>query len=368
MSNVRFWTRSAIALSLAVGGIGVTGTSAQAAAKTPAKVLRAGVQKIQRDYKLPGVIGMVRNGDKVTYAHAGKGDMFRNVPADPRAQFRIGSNTKQFTSAVLLQLEAEHKLSLNDKVGKWLPGVVGKNGNDGRKITIRQLLNHTSRIPDYLRNTAIQAEYVADLNPGKKWDPRKLVDTATANKPLEKYAYSNTNYVLAGMIIKAVTGKSAAAQIRARFIKPLHLTHTTFPVTDYKLHGNWLHGYTAIRDISFSSVQLTGSAGAMVSTAADLAKFERALFSGRLLPKKQQRELETVGGYTNYALGVGRIKTRCGTVFTHNGAVLGYESTWLSSPDGKRQVVLAQNEYHLIDTGTAAAQWKTAVATYCAGK
>ncbi|WP_285575178.1 serine hydrolase domain-containing protein [Actinoallomurus iriomotensis] len=350
-------------LITATGAAGVT--AARAEAQTPGEVLQAGVAKARSDNNLPGVIGMVRDGDAVEYAHAGWGDMFMRVPADPKAQFRIGSNTKQFTSTVLLQLEAEHKLSLDDTVDRWLPGVVNKNGNDGKKITIRQLLNHTSLIPDYL-TPLTSAEYVADLNPDRSWTPQQLVDMATSQAPLKKPGYSNTNYILAGMVIKAVTGNDPATEVKNRIIDPLGLKNTTFPATDPKLYGNWLHGYEFIRDISFSNVQLLGSAGAIVSTMDDLADFDRALFSGRLLPPAQQRELETVGGFTNYALGVGRIATKCGEVFTHTGEVLGYASTWISSADGERQAVVATNEYHLLQSGTAEAEWNTALDAYCA--
>ncbi|MGI5224239.1 serine hydrolase domain-containing protein [Actinoallomurus sp. CA-142502] len=370
---MKFWragTRAVIALSILItGAAGVT--AARAEAQTPGEVLQAGVTKARSDNNLPGVIGMVRDGETVEYAHAGWGDMFMRVPADPKAQFRIGSNTKQFTSTVLLQLEAEHKLSLDDTVDRWLPGVVNKNGNDGKKITIRQLLNHTSRLPDYISDTAFRNEYIADLNNGKHWDPRKLVDIAISNPPLDKFAYSNTNYILAGMVIKAVTGNDPATEVKNRIIDPLGLKNTTFPTDDPKLYGNWLHGYEWVRDISFSNVSAFGPAGAIVSTMDDLADFDRALFSGRLLPPAQQQELETVGGFTNYALGVGRVDTKkCGEVFTHTGEVLGYVSTWISSADGERQVVVAQNEYHVglvtDNEPGVTAQWDTAVDAYCA--
>jgi D-alanyl-D-alanine carboxypeptidase len=363
-AQVGFWRisgRAVIAISVVVGLTGA-GVAARADQPTAGDVLQTGMQRLHTDGKMPGAIGMVRNGDAVSYAHAGWNDMFARVPADPRSQFRIGSNTKQFISTVILQLEAEHKLSLDDTVDHWLPGVVSANGNDGTKITIRQLLNHTSRIPDYLGDMA--AGYAADLDPGHQWDPRHLVDVATSKPPLKQYGYSNTNYILAGMIIKAVTGHDAASEVRTRIIDRLGLTHTTFPTSDPKLYGNWMHGYETVRDISFSNVTLLGSAGAIVSTLDDLATFDRALFSGRLLPQAQQQELETVGGFTNYALGVGKIDTRCGPVFTHTGEVLGYESTWITSADGRRQVVVANNEYHLLAAGDG--QWNAALDAYCA--
>lgn len=329
------------------------------------------VTKLQSEHKLPGVIGMARSGGSTQYAASGYGDMFRRVPADPKAQFRIASNTKAFVSTVLLQLEAEGKLSMNDTVDRWLPGLVAANGNDGRKITIRQLLNHTSGLPDYTNDLRISGTYVADINPYRKWDPRTLVKAATANKQLSapgtKFNYANTNYVLGGLVIQAATGHHPAVEVRNRIIKPLGLTNTTFPEADPKLYGNWLHGYFTIRDISFTNVQVFGAAGAMVSTQEDLADFTRALASGRLLPRAQQREMQqVVSPDMPYGLGVVMAKTPCGTAWSHNGAVLGYFSQWYTSPDGKDQVVMATNRYNMIPDKAGTALVTAAQDAYCA--
>ncbi|MEV4008510.1 serine hydrolase domain-containing protein [Actinomadura sp. NPDC049753] len=352
-------------------------TVASAGAKTEAgnDVRAAGLQervaRLQSEHHLPGVIGMARSGADTQNAAAGYGDMFMRVPADPRAKVRIGSNTKAFVSTVLLQLEAEGKLSLNDTVDRWLPGLVAANGNDGRKITIRQLLNHTSGLPDYTHDLRISGSYVADINPYRKWDPRELVKAATANKPLSapgaKFNYANTNYVLGGLIIQAATGHHPAVEVTNRIIKPLGLSDTTFPEADPKLYGNWLHGYFTIRDISFSNVQMFGAAGAMVSTQEDLADFTRALASGRLLPPAQQRELQQVASPDKpYGLGVIMMKTPCGTAYSHNGAVIGYFSQWLTSPDGKDQVVMATNRYNMIPDKAGTAVVTAAQDAYCA--
>ncbi|WP_433464256.1 serine hydrolase domain-containing protein [Spirillospora sp. CA-128828] len=338
-----------------------------------AAVLQDRVAKLRSEQKLPGVIGMVRSGSSTQYATAGYGDMFRRVPADPKAKFRIASNTKAFVATVLLQVEAEGKLSMNDTVDRWLPGLVAANGNDGRKITIRQLLNHTSGLPDYINDLRISGSYVADINPYKQWDPRTLVKAATSNKaqsaPGAEYHYANTNYVLAGMIIQAATGRHPADEVRSRIIEPLGLTDTTFPKADPKLYGNWLHGYFTIRDISFSNVQVLGAAGAMVSTQEDLADFTRALASGRLLPPAQQREMQqVVSAKTPYGLGVIIAQTPCGMAWMHNGAALGYFSHWYTSPDGKQQAVVATNRYNMIPTKVDSEVIKAAQDSYCALK
>jgi D-alanyl-D-alanine carboxypeptidase len=352
---------------------GLAGAANAAPAPTPAEILQAGAQAGLKD-GYPAVIGMVRNGDNTQYIQAGSADRVKGTPADPKMKFRIGSNTKAFTATVLLQLEAEHKLSLDDTVDHWLPGAVNANGNDGTKITLRQLLTHTSGIPDYAANAQFDLNYVGNLNPSLQWAPQTLVNLGTSSKPVAapgaKYSYSNTNYVLAGMVIKAVTGNDPAVEIQHRIIEPLGLHDTTFPASDPAMPANSLNGYFialgVYRDVTASQVQAFGSAGAIVSTLDDLATFERALMTGKLLQPAQEQELKTTvpmdaTSGNGYGLGIGHAQTPCGPVWTHTGAVLGYLSQWITSDDGSKQMVYAVNEFHMIegtpgqtDVGTAA--------------
>ncbi|WP_035791831.1 serine hydrolase domain-containing protein [Kitasatospora mediocidica] len=371
MKSLRVTAVSAALLLAALAGVG----PANADTPTAAGILQTGAQKGVAD-GYPGVIGLVRQGDTTQYVHAGTGNLATGVPADPKAQFRIGSNTKAFTSTVLLQLEAEGKLSLDDTVARWLPAAVNANGYDGTKITLRELLNHTSGLPDYAGTAQVSGPYALDLNPNQAWAPQSLVDIALASRapvaaPGQKWSYANTNYVLAGMVITAVTGNSPATEIQNRIIAPLGLTNTTFPTSDPNLYGNYLHGYVHpvvfyTNDVTVSDVQLFGPAGAMVSTLDDLTAFGRALLTGKLLPPAQEAELKTTvpvdgSATTGYGLGIEHVQLPCGQwAWGHNGAVIGYFSTWLSSDDGTKQVAHANNEFHLLsgtagqtDTGTA---------------
>ncbi|GAU70860.1 D-stereospecific peptide hydrolase precursor [Streptomyces sp. NBRC 110611] len=361
----RTWSLRLTTAGAALGLAAVIGAGpAVAAEPTPADILRAGAQKGVAD-GYPGVIGLVRKGDTTQYVHAGVGSLATKVPADPKARFRIGSNTKAFTATVLLQLESEHRLSLDDTVARWLPGAVGANGYDGSKITLRQLLNHTSGLPEYAGSVDVSVPYVLNTDPRRPWPPQTLVNIALKqhkpnSAPGQKFGYSNTNYVLAGMVIKAVTGNDAATEIKQRIIEPLGLRDTTFPTSDPALYGTYLRGYmyplvgVLIRDVTASNVQVFGPAGAMVSTQDDLAAFGRALLTGRLLPPAQMAELKTTvpmnaEGTAAYGLGIEHLKLPCGQwAWGHNGAVLGYFSEWLTSEDGSRQVVHANNEYHMI--------------------
>lgn len=372
--GLRRWVLPVAALT---GLLLTAAVPANAATQTPAGILQAGAEQGVVD-GYPGVVGLVRQGDTAPqYAHAGVSDVATNVPADPKAKFRIGSNTKVFTSAVLLQLEGEQRLSLDDTVARWLPGAVDANGYDGTKITIRQLLNHTSGLPEYAGSAQVSASYFLNIDPKRVWEPQTLVDVALSqhapqSAPGEKFGYANTNYVLAGMVIKAVTDADAATEIQKRIIEPLGLHDTSFPTTDPTLQGDYLHGYdrslsVVTRDVTVSNVQVYGSAGAMVSNLDDLATFDRALMTGKLLAPAQMTELKTTvpmensEGATSYGLGVEHLQTPCGEwVWGHNGAVLGYFSEWLISEDGDKQVLHANNEYHMLpgtkgqsDTGQA---------------
>ncbi|WP_458088086.1 serine hydrolase domain-containing protein [Streptomyces malaysiensis] len=359
----RWWMASgATALSCALL-TGVTLNTAQADDETPSSILQAGAEKGVSD-GYPGVIGLIRNGDSTEYVHAGVGNISTKTDADPKAKFRIASNTKTFTATVLLQLEGEGKLSLDDSVAKWLPDAVNANGYDGSKITIRELLNHTSSLPDYAADAQLSGAYYNNNDPDKAWAPQQLVNIALRqhapqSAPGEKFGYANTNYVLAGMVIKAVTGNEPGDEIQKRIIEPLNLNDTKF-ATDSSISGNYLHGYSysflfGMRDVTTSNVQIFSTAGAIVSTLDDMATFQRALMTGKLLAPEQLKELKTTvpessDGSTDITagLGIGRVKLSCGKVaWGHTGAVLGYYSEWLISEDGKTEVIHANTEDHM---------------------
>lgn len=367
-----------ISAALVLVGAVLAPTQANASVPSAADILQAGAELGVRD-GYPGVIGLVRNGSDAQYVRAGLSSRFTGTRADPSMKFRIGSNTKAVIATVLVQLHGEGKLSLDDKVARWLPDAVKANGHDGTKISIRQLLNHTSGLPDYDGDARVSVPYIANTDPRQVWPPQTLVDIALSAAPVgapgEKFSYANTNYVLAGMVIKAVTGNEPAVEVQRRVIQPLGLRDTTYPTADPAMPPNSLGGHfwignLLIRDVTASNVQTFGAAGAMVSTLTDLATFERALQNGQLLTPAQLTELRTtvpINADAGYGLGIGLVKTPCGQVFQHSGAVLGYYSVWLTSADGARQVVLAANEFHMLgNTRGQLDVGKAAVDAYCA--
>ncbi|POM27871.1 D-alanyl-D-alanine carboxypeptidase precursor [Actinomadura rubteroloni] len=350
-----------VAATVAVCGAAV-------AAPAPPSALQSGLDAVVTANG-GGAIGLVRADGTEQTAASGHGDLYAGAKADPAAQFRIGSNTKAFVSTVLLQLEAEGRLSLDDTVARWLPGAL----RDGDKVTVRQLLNHTSGIYDYMSDLGLLVTYGVNLFADLKYTPQQLVDIANRNKPYFApgggWHYSNTNYILAGMVIRAVTGHDPAAEINRRIIVPLGLTSTYLPTGASKLSGDFMHGYEFLLDVSASNTYVTGTAGGIVSTLKDEANFARALLTGKLLPPKQMEELRTAAPTgtdgTGYGIGLVRAQTPCGVAWMHKGAVLGYINTWMSTPDGRRQVVIAMNVYPGMNSGTID---QAASNTFCAGQ
>ncbi|MFD7909821.1 serine hydrolase domain-containing protein [Streptomyces sp. NPDC059752] len=309
----------------------------------------------------PGVVAYARRGERESRTAAGLADTATGERARPDQRFRIASNTKSFVSTVLLQLEGEGRLSLDDSVDTWLPGVVRGNGNDGTAITVRQLLNHTSAIYDPTNEPEFFAPYLERHDWDHVYTPREVIARAVRHEPTftsdDGWGYSNTNYLLAGLVIEAVTHRSAPSEIHRRIIAPLGLKDTSFPVTDPNIRGPHLHGYDLKgRDVTRFSPSYDWTAGAMISTVGDLARFHRALFAGVLLRPAQQRELLTGSlGKPAYGLGVQSVDVTCGSgpgrkqvsAWATDGSGPGFTSVSLTTADGGRQLVLAANVYDL---------------------
>ena len=222
-----------------------------------------------------------------------------SVPVRPDCVWQIGSNTKAFTSVLLLQLEAQGRLSIDDPLGRWLPQY-----RRWRNVSIRRLLNMTSGIPTYDDQPAWYADYAA--NPHRYFSPERLVNYVIDAPATSGYSYSNTNYILAGMIIERVTGRSYRNQLYRRIINPLrlcdlHYRPHVYPssVTRREPAGYLFNNQFPLpellgRDVSRDTLSWARSAGGILSTTSDMTRWERALYSGRLLPPKQQAELKSL--------------------------------------------------------------------------
>lgn len=320
----------------------------------------------------PSMVAEVRDPQGRWYGSAGVADVRTGRKRHAQERFRIGSAAKPFTATVVLQLEAEGKLSLDDSVEKWLPGLVKGNGNDAGAITVRHLLNHTSGIFNYGNDK----EEFAKLS-GAAWlehrydayTPEQLVKIGLRNArsfeaPGDGFVYSNTGYILAGMIVEKVTGRTLAGEIERRIVRPLGLTGTYLPGKETKIRGPHPRHYSTlfatdagaeVYDVTDQSPTTGWAAGGVVSTTGDLHRFAAALLRGKLLPPAQQREMFTMvktgirlpdGTWkdtwildTTYGTGVFSWKLACGVeVWGIGGAITGGFSFAMGTRDAKRMM------------------------------
>ncbi|WP_380280202.1 serine hydrolase domain-containing protein [Kitasatospora purpeofusca] len=317
---------------------------------------RAAMAELVRAEGLPGTIAGVREDGGSWSAAVGAADTTTGQPRSPRERFRIGSLTKTFTATVVLQLRAEGRLSLDDSVEKWLPGVVQGNGNDGSAITIRQLLGHTSGLFSYEEDPAMIQRLASPDFLVHRYDtyrPEDLVRTAVSHPPLfapgTSRSYSNTNFVLAGMIIAKVTGHPYGEAIERRIIRPLGLSATTLPGTAADLPRPHALGYSKLFGGSATPLETTelnpswgGAAGEMISTTADLTRFYSALMRGQLLPRAELDEMVPAAG--GPGLGIGSVKLSCGvTLWGHTGGIHGSSTVALTTRDGRHAAAFNTN-------------------------
>jgi D-alanyl-D-alanine carboxypeptidase len=259
--------------------------------------------------------------------------------------FRIGSVTKSFVAALVLQLAARGTLRLDDPIERWLPGVVPNGG----AISLRRLLNHTSGLYDYSLDPRLnEAMYGRPV----LWRPLDLVAVGTSHAPLfapgAGWAYSNTNYVLLGLAVQAATKTTAETQLARRILRPLGLHDTALPRTP-RLRAPFAHGYVlpARTDVTEVGTGWAWTAGGVVSTVRDVARFYSFLLKGRLVRSALLRELRRpvpIGGNGDgYALGLMVSNRGCGFSWGHNGSVPGYTTYALNSPSADRQLVVLVN-------------------------
>lgn len=327
-----------------------------------------------RDLGAVGAQGQVSAGWRTTTARSGVADRTTGAPMPVAGSFRIGSDTKTFVSVVVLQLAGEGRLSLEDTVERWLPGVVSGNGNDGRRVTVRQLLQHTSGIANFTEDMpALRSEEAFLEHRFDHYEPADLVALAMRHPPVfapgTHWAYSNTNYVLAGMIVRAATGQSWAEQVSRRIVRPLGMRDTFFPGDRVSLPPRSAHAYQqfapggTLVDVTDFNPTAADAAGGLVSATADLNRFWRALQRGWLLRPAEQAELHrTVLAETlqdvrpgmRYGLGIFLVPTACGRYWGHPGDVPG-TSTFNGVDDGGDRAVVVYRTTGLADPAASGA-------------
>ncbi|MCE7004227.1 beta-lactamase family protein [Kibdelosporangium philippinense] len=332
--------KTTIKLASLIVAFGVAAGAATASAAPPNDL-----EHLVKNEKFPGAV-LVTQSTSYTAGVARRGQ-----PGKPpvNGRVRAASNTKTFVAVVILQLVAEGKIALDAPVETYLPGLVRGDGIDGRKITVRQLLQHTTGLPNYTAYIGLE-DFEAFRN--RYYEPRQLLELALAHpanfQPGERWEYSNTNYILAGMVIERVTGRPVAEQVTKRVIDKIGLRDTYWPgVGDKTIRGQHPQGYGLAKDgsvIDVTSLDPSAgwAAGQLISTPRDLSTFFAALLDGRLLPAAQLSEMQkTVPSDmfpgSGYGLGLARIPLSCGGVYWgHGGDIPGFETRGGATEDGRR--------------------------------
>lgn len=297
---------------------------------------------------MPGaVVEVIHEGKVVLSKGYGYADLEHNVPMTPTASFTIGSNSKQFTALSIYLLAQDSKLALDDDVRKYLPEVP----DFGKTITIRQLLHHTSGLRDYLELMALKAGRIDDVITQE--DVLALVKRQrTLNfAPGQQYLYSNTGYMLLGQVVQRVSGMPLAEFARVRIFEPLGMKHTQFlngygtlvpqRVLSYLPSGAGGYNYVAV-------CESVDGAGGVVTTAGDLALWDRNFYDGRVGGMSLLAQMQVPGilgnGYpNNYASALLIDSYRGRRIVEHGGAIGGFRTQLTRFPDQHFSVVVLAN-------------------------
>jgi D-alanyl-D-alanine carboxypeptidase len=324
-----------------------TGAVSAAAAPPSQGELQRGADNLVARSDLPAVIAVFEQDGVRHIAAAGLADVKRRRAAQPTDRTWVGSITKSFVAVAVMQLVAEGRIGLDDTVEKHLPGWV----RQGRRVRIRNLLNHTSGIPNYMEFEP--ARSAVSRNPRIVIPVRKLIAPALkfnlAFRPGSRAEYSNTNYVLLGEIVQRVTKRPLGRLLRERIFGPLGLRSTTYEPGARRVDAHQLHGYevggASPRDVSWNTFGGLMSDGAIVSSARDLAVFFGALIRGRLVTKRLLAKMMTVVPNSHgEGAGLYRLPSPCGrNYWGHTGGTPGYITFAAASRDGRRVVVVAVN-------------------------
>ncbi|MGW6911016.1 serine hydrolase domain-containing protein [Streptomyces sp. NPDC054940] len=363
--------RRRLAWALGVAALLAADVATAAAATTTAVGRPAGpssVEQLRQDTEAIHALGVsgvqarvIAPDGRQSVATSGTADLNTGRPVRSDGSFRMASTSKTLVATVVLQLEAEGRLSRDDTVDRWLPGVVRGNGNDGSRITIRQLLQHTSGIHDDLPGYTTPEEYYQ-----QRYDvhePEQLVARAMAHAPDfppgEGWAYSNTGYVVLGMIIQKSTGRPAHQEIEDRILRPLGLDRTRWTGTSPTLPRPHARAYQffgpgARVDVT-DQIPVDYENLAWVTTTRDENRFFRALLAGRLLPARQlakmkqtvpvSAELQQMWPGGRYGLGLVERPLSCGgTYWSHEGGDGGYITLNGVTDDGRRSAAVSMSE------------------------
>ncbi|MFG2712121.1 serine hydrolase domain-containing protein [Streptomyces goshikiensis] len=294
-------------------------------------------------------------------AAAGVRELGGTAKPPENGRVRIGSNTKTFTAALVLRLVAEGRLALDDPAADFLPRF-----EPDRRITLRMLLQHTSGIFNFTGEYDEDGTFVPGIAwSGREWvdnrfttyRPEELVHLALSHparfEPGTDWSYSNTNYVLARLVIEQATGRTYAQEMERLVLRPLGLNDTLVPETATEVPEPHAHAYyryeeagrTTTVDVTRQNPSWISTGGDMISTTQDLHTFISALVTGKLLPAPLLAEMCAPHPKAGYGLGVfvQDAGPNGGTVITHNGGIAGHGALMYSTPDGSKTLTAALN-------------------------
>lgn len=340
------FARSSFLLALALLAV-ASGTRAQ---ESDDGAIIARIDSLAKDYmtlkRAPAVsIAVVRGKDTLVMKGYGLASREANRAATAFTIYRIGSITKQFTAAGIMREVEQGKLSLDDPVSKWLPDVP----THGQRITIRHLLSHTSGVHNYTDKPDWAKRW------GEEMTPRQIVafvDKDTLDfAPGTKYSYSNTGYVLLGMILEKVTGQPYATYLQRQFFTPLGLTQTSY-CPDKPKDPRFADGYAAtsgtVKPAEYLNITQPFAAGALCSTVRDLVKWHRALLDGRVVGARSYLLMTTAdtlnnGSKINYGFGLVPGQLGGKRTIGHSGGINGFTTYGLYMPDENLNVIVLSN-------------------------
>ncbi len=363
-------------------------TPPAASTSTTSAAGRAGLKHIDRaalqamlnisakELLIPGAVILLRTPQGEFSLNYGTTRLGANVTPAADTHFRIASNTKTMTAAVILQLAQEGKLSVDDPVSKYVPDVP-----NGGHITVAELLEMRSGLYNYLDAPELSAS--ADRDPAKVWSAAELLAIAFAHKPNfapdAQYEYCNTNYALLGVIAEKVGGQSLQQAMQDRLFGPLHLQQTVLPAPAVNtLPQPYSHGYLygsssvafvgeppytseqkaaaragTLKPTDYTNVNhsFATAAGGAISTASDIAVWIEALVTGRVLNARYQRiwldslrpEDPNKPEGQRYGYGITQMSWGPNTIFFHGGETVGFNSFMGYDPDNKVTLVVWTN-------------------------
>jgi D-alanyl-D-alanine carboxypeptidase len=296
-----------------------------------------------------GAVSTVSANRTTTVLTSGVGDRTTGAEIADDSRVRVGSITKAFTSAIIMQLVAEGKVDLDRAIDGYLPGVIAGAGGDGTAITVRQLMQHRSGLPEFAGEPGADELVAASEN--RTITPAQAVAIAMAKPaqfpPGSRFLYTNTNYIVLGMLIEAVTRHSYTDELTTRILGPLGLEDTYLPGPGERaIRGPHPTGYQdvhgVVTDVSMIEPSVPWSAGALVSTGRDINRFWLSLLDGKVVPRAQLDEMTTAQPAASeaegmgYGLGVGSTDLPCGVRYVgHTGGIPGYYTLSGASTEGR---------------------------------